>query len=163
MSRPDMKARVCAVCAHVLEIRTDRRTGEVGWFHIRAQIQGYEDHLAVPALPTEIQAEGVCDFCSAPRPQWELPARDFQFPWNDLPVEDDHASRGPWACCGSCAQLIEANKWEALYSQCRRAFIAKHGPVHHRAWKEMLRLYELLRENVTGPVRPSVWPPVIEE
>jgi hypothetical protein len=51
----------------------------------------------------------VCDYCSDPEPPWVYPANDFPMP--GLP---NHVSRGEWAACQVCHELIENEDWGGL-------------------------------------------------
>jgi hypothetical protein len=71
----------------------------------------------------------ICDFCSDPRIFASYPAKDFtagQFknPDGKKLVAN---SRGGWAACKTCTELIEAGKWESLLDRSIATFLTKYG------------------------------------
>jgi hypothetical protein len=54
-----------------------------------------------------------CDFCAAmPPAAWDYPADDFL-----VAIVGEHAevwSRGPWAACPGCHELLQAGRWDDL-------------------------------------------------
>ena len=55
-----------------------------------------------------MSAELVCDFCRAPDPEWEYPARDVfieAIKWESF---------GPWCACETCSMLIAMEEHDAL-------------------------------------------------
>lgn len=142
--RQGPEVRACGVCGRLLEHKRGK-----GWLHI----YNPDDHVVVPVLPTEINVTYVCDFCFAPNPQWDLPARDFTDP-----ITNARSMGEGWACCGECARLIERGDWGQLHKRVRVSYIRRHGRMTENQWQYMQRLYALLRKNITGPVKPAVWP-----
>lgn len=61
-----------------------------------------------------MMGRGVCDFCSAPGPTHAIQVPDFEMA--DVPV--GMRSTGGWAACDACAELIVADKREALLKRC---------------------------------------------
>jgi hypothetical protein len=155
----DTKARVCAVCARVLDYKEPGTAGilgpdhaEEGWLHLHNP----DGHLAVPVMPDEVKVNGFCDFCSDPAPSLELPARDFKLPV----AAGGTASRGHWSCCGACAVLIEKDEWDRIVERAMQTFARINGVRPNRTARRATEaLYDELRKHVTGPVRPLTWPP----
>lgn len=78
------------------------------------------DHPPDPVPDVEMpgtELEGVCDFCSAPNPRWGYKADNFASPAGfDVPsgTEFAYGSAGGWAACDTCADLIDADDFDAL-------------------------------------------------
>ena len=142
----DPDARVCGVCGRVLDHVTFPDGSRPNfWRHTQADQP--EDHQPVPVLPGEVPTRGRCDFCQAEDPTWVLPARDFDLV--GLPT----GSKGDWAACDTCANLISMDRWNALLARAVASWEERHGkdsiaPVF------MGRLYRTLRKNITGAIRP---------
>lgn len=154
----DTTVRVCGVCARVLDTRWNREHTEIiGWEHV----YNPDKHVVVPVQPDEVQMEGHCDFCHAPGPQFEVPARDFEMP-DDVPGT---GSRGHWACCGECAVLVERKDWDGVVERADKVgHVRTHGRRMGSYERQVVRrMYRYLRRNITGPVRPLTWPPTREE
>lgn len=67
-----------------------------------------DDKFVHVQLKPTTPADEVCDFCSSPSVAWSYPARDVSVPsawWT---------SRGGWAACDGCHDLIEKGDWSAL-------------------------------------------------
>lgn len=70
----------------------------------------------------------ICDFCSSPRLFARYPARDFVAAKLETPTRALNAcSRGDWSACKSCAELIEASRWDALLERSVATFREKYG------------------------------------
>lgn len=64
----------------------------------------------------------VCDFCGSDKIRWAYPADDFMI--GAIAAIDNETgktlemhpmgSKGPWASCAECAELIERDDYEAL-------------------------------------------------
>jgi hypothetical protein len=63
---------VCAVCQRVLDMTGIRYT--------HTALDAKSNHEAVPVPAPSVWQGARCDFCSANRPVYELPARDFPTP-----------------------------------------------------------------------------------
>lgn len=64
-----------------------------------------------------------CDFCSSPAVRWSYPARDVNMGvvlGGSMPVL--HNSRGDWAACDACHDLIEAGDYKSLLNRSIAAF-----------------------------------------
>lgn len=142
--------KMCVVCGRVLDW-TDAPTGS-GWTHPLLD-QVNEDHAPVPVDPADApeQMRGRCDFCAQEHPAFIVPARSFLSPF------PGSASEGDWAACKDCADAISCDHWDKVTVRAIRGYRAKTG----RAMEPELRIavwqmYQQLRENITGPVRPGV-------
>lgn len=148
---------ICAVCQGALDTVTN--ADGVSLIHA---VQDADDHEVIPVTP-DAQWRGRCDFCSHPRADYELPARDFRVPNNDQAM-----SRGGWSACDVCAPLIERNEWNAIVRRAVTFYTAQHGNADYArgaarheaqfvpvdAYAANIRaLYRKLRQNITGPVR----------
>lgn len=69
--------------------------------------------LAYEAIPVQV----VCDFCSRNRERgevfWTYPCDDFEYPVQ-LAGQPSEGSKGPWAACDTCHDLIEDGDLHAL-------------------------------------------------
>jgi len=101
---------VCRVCRRVLGAWIDPAGAVIGWEHPAdtASAPGWVPHPPdpVPAAAVHGEVVGVCDFCSAPAPAWEYPARPFTL--------DGWASADSWAACEACHVLVEGAAWDEL-------------------------------------------------
>lgn len=64
--------------------------------------------------------EPICDFCSSKEVTWSYNAEDFSVP------EAEWGSRGGWAACDTCHDLIEADQREALLLRSVETFFIRH-------------------------------------
>lgn len=140
--------RICETCRKVLDIRAT--AFGVTYEHT---IQDKDDHPVIPVIPPEGWSQGRCDFCNADHPEYVLPVRDFTAPVPDL--VNEHTSVGDWAACRRCADLIRLGNWLALERQAIGR-LQDLAPVKLTSKeKEPIRkLYRMIRQNVTGPLRP---------
>jgi len=71
----------------------------------------------------------ICDFCSDPRIFASYPAKDFTAGQFTNPQGKKLAanSRGDWAACQRCTELIEAGRWTDLLERSIITFKAKYG------------------------------------
>ena len=64
----------------------------------------------------------LCDFCSNKTPVWDYECPDFLVSRDPMPepFRGDlvESSRGDWAACEGCAQLIEQKAWDRLVQRC---------------------------------------------
>ncbi len=130
--------RVCAVCAVPLNWGS-----LTGWIHPTSLVEF--DHIVVPVGMDELASiEWRCDFCNAPA-RWALPANTFPTPADDYSV-------GDWCICDACKPAVEKRQWLKIVDRVQAAFLA-----NGRSWDSghtlyMLRLYERLENNITGPI-----------
>lgn len=149
----DPTIRICAVCGYVLDY-TRGPDGQDRWLHLRNE----DGHVVVPALPTEVHTTGRCDICGALFPRFEVPVADFAVPPVDG-IPTGTGSRGNWACCDECAQLIKTDRWGAVVRRAQASVERRDGrPMSRAVADHMRQTYWRLRANVTGPVRPLKWP-----
>lgn len=145
----------CAVCARVLHSFIPEGGGEPRWVHAEMD---WVDHPAVPVAPDEVHTAYRCDFCSADNPPWMLPTRPFASGEFDLPgTTIDTASGENFACCDTCARLIETNQWNGLVRRVARIMAEKHylEEVRTEVIEPGLKdFYRKLRKNITGGIRP---------
>lgn len=86
-----------------------------------------------------IDADLICDFCSAPAPAWRYPARTF-LAYCVANVAGE--SVGDWAACDECHRLIEAEDRNGLAQRSLEELILKHP----EAWLAAAALYEDLAD-----------------
>lgn len=133
---------ICAVCRRVLNMRG---TSTTGFTFMHTMQDAAVDHEPQPIPAPDGYREGRCDFCNTDHPVSVLPVRDFAFPGGiDM-------SRGDWAACPACGELIDANRWVGLIE--RVAELRSMGPVERSA---VARLYRVVRKNIAGSLRPIV-------
>jgi hypothetical protein len=107
----------------------------------------------IDLLP-EVGAE-VCDFCSASRPSWLYPARQFTlaaYAWG---------SGGGWAACCMCADLVERSDWPNLAERAVDAnprLFAGDSSTRALAIETARQLHALFRRSRTGARRRSLRP-----
>lgn len=156
---PPEEWHACAVCARVLEILNDTKTGEKHWMHPYDVRLAGEDHPAVPVLMSEIETELRCDFCFWIHPQWEVPARNFKYNWLPEGFPTPMQSTNNWAACDACADLIRQDKWFKLLKRAKTAFMGRFpmenpDPDYNREMSQYFAaMYRQLQENITGPPR----------
>lgn len=68
----------------------------------------------------DAQKANVCDFCSSPQVSWIYPASDFKTPWVTR-------SKGAWAACQRCHDLIESRQYVRLLDICMKICLRKLG------------------------------------
>lgn len=138
----------CAVCAEPLSRVQDAGGQTVGWLH-RGEAPGGKgiDHVGVPVLRQQVSVEARCDFCSGPRPGWELPTEKF--------VSDDGlGTSANFSCCEVCAKLIRKERWDDLAKRAAASSAAQHGVSCAPELVEHTRRFlAQVREHVTGPVQ----------
>jgi hypothetical protein len=142
--RDALPPMICQVCQRVLDALID--IDGVRYQHTAHDDTG--DHEAVPVPAAAGWSGGRCDFCGAGQPTYELPAQDFQVPILD------HLSRGAWAACDGCADLVRRGWWRALLRQAIAQAEQRHGTTLDAGQRSgIAELYRRLRRNVTGPLR----------
>lgn len=111
----------CRTCSGALNlvIIVDAATNvHKNWAHVFPA-----DHPADPVPDVEMpgtELQGVCDFCSAPKPAWGYKADNFATPAEfDVPSGTEYAygSAGGWAACDACADLIDDDAWNELFER----------------------------------------------
>jgi hypothetical protein len=144
--------RLCAICVRSLALfEPASRRMPSAWIHGLADQP--EDHSAVPVRVAELgQIRAVCDFCSAERPQWIVPARSFDE--SSIPgLATAGRSVAAWSACDQCKVLVERNQWTALQERVlgpSASDFARHA---------VGKLHRLLRGNITGPPQRFRDPP----
>ena len=84
----------------------------------------------------------ICDFCSSPDVHWHYEANDFQAGPDSL----HWGSRGFWAACNVCHDLVEANNRQALGMRGMQEYFKRH-PNELPNTKQMRRmLYTHIRQ-----------------
>lgn len=138
MSRPV----ICQVCSRALDnYVNDDGASFVHPLHV------VTDHDPVPvAAPPGWR--GKCDFCGELPPEYGLPAQDFRLA---SPGLLDQMSRGDWAACVECAELINRNRWNALEQRAAEAMSRTHGIPEQGPHRFYLHdMYRRLRKAVSG-------------
>lgn len=69
-------------------------------------------------LRQPLPGDEVCDFCSTVPVMWTYPARDIHY--SDLP--GGGGSKGGWAACTKCHELIKKKEWSALTERSVESF-----------------------------------------
>jgi hypothetical protein len=107
---------MCATCRGVLTALTQGGS-ETTWYHATGA-----DHPAVP-VPREDPVL-VCDFCSAPAPEWYAECTPF-LASADAVVQGlglDNIDDGVWAACDLCASYIRRGDWPRLLYRAEKAY-----------------------------------------
>lgn len=120
---------VCAVCNRPLDRWTDDE-GRSYALHLDEA-----DHDPEPKIGTPLEADQVCDFCHAPKPEWVFVPRK-QIRIERFDVVHDYSS--PWSACGECAHVITNRDLSKLVT---RAVQSPHGMAHDkpRMFKQLVR------------------------
>ncbi|MFK0249261.1 hypothetical protein ACIQUM_31570 [Amycolatopsis azurea] len=139
-----MKSIICGTCSRALDTFSDASGDR--YIH--------PSHFAADHEPAPVEApddwRGHCDFCFSDKPVAVLPTNDFI-----VPHMPDHLSRGDWSACGMCSMLIETGRWERLVKRAVRKSAEFHEiPVDVAMLVITTVMYEALRENIRGPLRP---------
>lgn len=136
---------ICQICQRVLDGHYN--ADGVTFVHSGP---GPADHEPVPVQAPAGWEGGRCDFCAMEPPRFVLPTRPFSVPGSDI-----HMSDSGWACCEQCAQRIQSDDWGALVVRAVAGFEKNNGvlpdPVGVLGW---IVLHTLVRQNVTGPLKP---------
>lgn len=113
--------RMCEVCHRVLSVLVEK-DGTITMVHSGQDTLAGVDHEPDP-VPVDGRVRIRCDFCNAETPQhacWTLPTATFV----ELEIDDTtHMSGGDFAACGTCAELIDADRWGLLVRRAR--FVAE--------------------------------------
>lgn len=95
-------------------------------------------------VPTPDQP--VCDFCSAPEVKWRYPAIDTT---PIATVTDDAIlfidSKGDWAACDICHELIQAHDRRGLAERSIETLIRQHPELEHET-ASIERLTDLIHD-----------------
>lgn len=140
---------VCGVCGRTLDVITYDRDDEARYRHTMQDMQGGEDHPAVPVEAGTIAERGRCDFCNVDEPTMVVPVESFEY--RHLP---GHNSLGDWAACDECARLIGMGYWNLLIKRVLAIdpMPTRMPPGVHRA--VLVELYNELGPHITGKPRP---------
>ena len=148
-----MAFKMCAVCGQILD--KIERSGQVGWGHA-GELSGRSDHIAVPIDYDESVLVSLCDFCGDKVPldkRHYLPVADFRVAFLRDAQGDEIRNSGGYNCCGHCAYLVNLDDWNRLIGR----FMHLHPNVNSNTLTGITLLWRVVRENITGPVRP--WRP----
>jgi hypothetical protein len=142
---------ICTTCNRVLRTITD-----VHGLTLAHGEQDPDDHPVVPVLAPEGWADGRCDFCNGQPVTHVVPARDFTYPpVPGQPAGYSHRSRGDWAACPACVELVIRDQWTLLRGRYRLGFEAQSGSAMPDVIDALIaRLHGRLRANITGAPRP---------
>lgn len=155
MAIPTDEHIVCRDCGRVLDWYEDP-LGIGGWRHTLMDGGAFADHPPQPVPDNEVEAIYRCDFCSADESVWTLPVASFTLPGL---VSDNFTSDGDWSACQGCGSLIERNQWNALLRRVKAAHLKRHGePMPEPICQALARMYQQVRKNVKGGLRPFVRP-----
>lgn len=144
---------MCGTCRRVVNWFEPVDGSPGRWVHSAQDLAA--DH-AVEPVPVDGTVRGRCDFCSVDNPTWVLPARPFEVVKG--PGMGFHSVDDTWAACDACAELIRANHWLALVDRVLDTFPTEDGKPTLSDQFMLVALYNTLRRNVTGPLRPiSEW------
>lgn len=100
------------------------------------------------------KAKLQCDFCSALRPVWRYPARNF-VAYRVSYVAGE--SVGDWIACDGCHALIEGSDLPALAQRSLENLLAKHPEARAAAdilFNELRDLHQQFFRNRLGPAVP---------
>jgi hypothetical protein len=98
----------------------------------------------------------VCDFCSDPNPLFAFPAKPFEMQQSSVPTtKPTSGSKGSWAACGTCHDLIIHNDYKALALRSAKMMHLKNqGVPTSLLVKSFKKLHLQFKENRTGkPIR----------
>lgn len=141
VSERPQQNHMCATCHRVLDHHS-----LFGWQH--SEVDSPADHPVVPVPVTADEVESRCDFCSGDRPEFLLPADDFE-------VMKGHVSHGAWSACAHCAALISENNWSGLVARAATVWAKKErSPMPQKVRNSLTVMFGLLRKHITGPLEP---------
>lgn len=104
----------------------------------------YQRHFGFKADPAESPRE-FCDFCCEREARWTYPAEDFPMQVIRVAGADrPHWSQGAWACCGECAEFVDAGDLDGLV-------VCSSGQWDPAVRPTLRELYALFFEARTGP------------
>lgn len=113
--------KMCSRCNRVLDEQVEFFKGKerlIGYNHtaydLRMLKETGTEHDPDPVDIDQTVLLQRCDFCNTDLPPksecWVIPAEDFH-------AVGTHWSRGDWAACGPCIDLVIANKWGRLVNR----------------------------------------------
>lgn len=145
---PNRQFRICAVCQRVLNRHVHPLLGE-HWEHtLQEELDTTSRHDPVPIVMPADYGQGRCDFCNTDWPRYEVPAEDFT-------MRANYRSRGNWAACAACADLVRTGEWEQLLQQRVVALHAQRDrPMNRTQVREVRKLYRTLARHITGDPIP---------
>lgn len=94
----------------------------------------------------------VCDFCTAEPTHRFYACRNFMWMKRTMCT---HESRGSWAACETCAELVDAGRWPELTERALAQFKKIHGYSRHeeRYFREEFReIHQLFKEHMIKEV-----------
>jgi hypothetical protein len=147
-----LPVKVCKVCRRALERNVAAGTGEETWEH--HQQDSLSGHKAVPVDAEGGNLLGRCDFCNADLfgEKWVLPVSDFVAGRNPINGKMQ-GYEGDWMACGTCAPLIDGNRWTTLIRRVQQSWEDDHGlPAPEDKKTGWNVLYRLLRRNIRGSI-----------
>lgn len=146
---------VCRNCRRPVAVTHKKVKGKLVNIHYAhgMPVAGVECTKLDPIFVEELSPDQVliCDFCSAPSPEWSYPCGDFQMPTFLLAEGEvmDYNLIGWWAACSKCKTFIDAEDWEGT----ARRYIINH-PVEDDfrigAWKSLISLHKTFGRYRTG-------------
>ncbi|SRR5713101_1384357 len=89
-----------------------------------------------------------CDFCTV-SPIVKL-YNCANFVLKGRAVFPNSRSRGRWAACRKCTELVEAGRWSALAERALRKFVQRHTVPRHEVpimWSQFTEVVRLFSEN----------------
>lgn len=108
----------CSICQTPVMVYTDAAGDVVQLEHARL---GFDNHTPVPVPLAEISnPDQLCDFCSAPDPQWMFRSQKEVI----VALTEERVDRlgTTWLACDLCAPLVESKNQEVLLYRVMRTF-----------------------------------------
>lgn len=101
----------------------------------------------------------VCDFCGGDKIRWAYPADDFMIgaiaaldPETGEAIDvQPMGSKGPWAACAECAELIEREDYEALKKRGIESIPREQITDMKLARTMLANMHNGFRQHRTGP------------
>jgi hypothetical protein len=153
---------LCGRCRRPLDWQPYYEGGQrVGFAYSHPAIALPEDHAPEP-IPEEgpVSAVTACDFCAAPGPSWEYPARPFTTtdvlqvtPGGELDAVFSsviYRSDDAWGACERCHDDIEAGRWNRVTY---RALRRHRASLRAELEPTMRALWAVFEEHRSGPPR----------
>jgi hypothetical protein len=98
-----------------------------GPFDTIPEAHDFGQPFAEEGLDVECRGEElICDFCSDPAVEWGYPAEDFVIQGGHI-LGGAWGSRGGWAACAHCHDLIEDNNQAGLVAYSVKTFFERHS------------------------------------
>jgi hypothetical protein len=145
----------CRTCTRLLSLWR-KPDGSTEWLHITES-----DHVPDPVPQDSIKVSMLCDFCTAEKPDYVLPMRDFEYR-DILHMEAGSSltggSKGNWAVCKDCAPFIDTDNWRGAMRRMMQCWEDKYGfpiepSVRPQVWQGLMEA----RSNVTGRLQVRDW------